>query len=378
MEPIPFNKPCLIGKEQTYILDAIVNQRALCGNGYYTKKCTAIMEKAYGTKKALLTTSCTAALEMASILLDLQPGDEVITPSYTFVSTVNAFVLRGAKPVFVDIRRDTMNIDENLIEAAITPKTKAIFVVHYAGVAAEMDTIMALAKKHNLYVVEDAAQAVDSTYKGRALGAIGHLAAYSFHETKNYTCGEGGALLINDERFIERAEIILEKGTNRKKFIDGLVDKYSWVDIGSSFVLSELNAAYLYAQLEHKADILQKRLSIFKHYADGLKSLEKKGVHLPVVPQECTQNGHMFYIVLESKQQRSALIKYLKEKNIMAVFHYIPLHSAEMGVRSAGKLYNLPVSDYISERLLRLPFYYDLTDAEQQSVIQAVCDFFKA
>lgn len=360
-----------------YIKDAIYDKKALCGNGFYTKKCTEHMEKNFGAKKALLTTSCTSALEMSTMLLDLGPGDEVIVPSFTFVSTANAIVLRGATPVFIDIRKDTLNIDETMIEKLITPKTKAIYAVHYAGIAAEMDAILRLAQKHGLYVVEDAAQGVDARYNGKYLGTIGHLGTYSFHETKNYTCGEGGALLVNDEKFIDRAEILLEKGTNRKKFMEGLVDKYTWVDVGSSYVLSELNAAYLYAQLESRNDILKKRLNIFNKYYTMLKPLQDKGkMQLPFIPAHCKTNGHMFYVICSSRDERSKLMKFLHDRNIQTVFHYIPLHTSPMGIKT-GRNGSLPVTEHIAERLLRLPFFYYLTDIEQNYIIESVLNFYK-
>ncbi len=372
---IDFNRPSIAGQEMTYIQDAIFNQKALCGNGFYTKKCVALLEQSFNINKALLTTSCTAALEMASILLDLKPGDEVIVPSYTFVSTVNAFILRGAKPVFVDIREDTLNLDESKIESLITPKTRAIFVVHYAGVGAEMDTILEISHRYNLFVVEDAAQAIGATYKNKYLGTLGHLGTYSFHETKNIICGEGGALLINDEQFIERAEILLEKGTNRKQFCEGLIDKYTWVDIGSSYVLSELNAAYLYGQLENENLIYNKRLSLFKKYYETLSPLQQK-IRLPIVPTHCEQNGHMFYMICSSNKERQKLINFLREKNIQAVFHYIPLHQSPMGQKFSKNNY-LPVTEDIAARLVRLPMFYDLTKEEQSFVIKEIISFYK-
>jgi len=358
MNVIDFNRPSIMGKEMAYIQDAIFNQKALCGNGFYTKKCATLLEQGFNINKALLTTSCTTALEMAAILLDLKPGDEVIVPSYTFVSTANAFILRGAKPVFIDIRADTLNLDESQLEALITPKTRAIFVVHYGGVGAEMDTILEIAHRHNLFVVEDAAQGVGATYKEKYLGTLGHLGTYSFHETKNIICGEGGTLLINDEQFIERAEILLEKGTNRKQFCEGQVDKYTWVDVGSSYVLSELNAAYLYGQLENESVILNKRLSLFKKYYEALLPLQERGqVRHPIVPTHCEQNGHMFYMICRSNEERQKLIHFLREKNIQAVFHYIPLHQSPMG-QKFGKNIGLPVTEDIAARLVRLPMFY--------------------
>jgi len=329
---IPFNAPPVVGTELDYMQSAMGSGK-LCGDGGFTRRCQQWMEQRFGTAKALLTPSCTASLEMAALLLDIQPGDEVIMPSYTFVSTANAFVLRGAKIVFVDIRRDTMNIDETLIEAAITDKTRAIVPVHYAGVACEMDTIMAIASKHNLFVVEDAAQGVMSTYKGRALGTIGHIGCFSFHETKNYTAGgEGGATLINDRKLVERAEIIREKGTNRSQFFRGLVDKYTWRDIGSSYLMSDLQAAYLWAQLEAAERINQQRLALWQNYYEALLPLARAGrIDLPIVPADCGHNAHMFYIKLRDIDDRSKLIAWLKEAEILAVFHYIPLHSCPAG-----------------------------------------------
>lgn len=370
---IPFNKPPYIGNEDKYILQAMRSEK-ISGDGFFSRQCQNWFEQNFGCKKTLLTPSCTAALEMAAILCDIQPGDEVIMPSYTFVSTANAFVLRGAKIVFVDIRPDTMNIDETLIEAAITSKTKAIAPVHYAGVACEMDTIMALAEKYNLLVIEDAAQGMMSTYKGRALGTIGHMAAYSFHETKNYTSGgEGGLLLINDERFIKRSEIIREKGTNRSQFFRGQVDKYTWVDVGSSYLPSELQAAYLWGQLEKADEINQNRLATWQVYYDGLKPLQDKGlIQLPQIPEGCVHNAHMFYLKVENLEQRTALIEYLKANGIMTVFHYIPLHSAP-----AGKIFGRFAGRDIfttseSEHLIRLPMWYDIKNEEANMIINAI------
>jgi len=377
MNYIDFNRPAVVGKEFEYIKEAIFNHKALCGNGFYTQKCTHLIEHQFKTKRALLTTSCTTALEMAAILFDLKPGDEVILPSYTFVSTANALILRGAKPIFIDIREDTLNLDETQLQALITPKTRAISVVHYAGVAAEMDTIYALAHQYNLFIVEDAAQAVDATYKEKYLGTIGHLGTYSFHETKNIICGEGGCLLINDERFIDRAEILLEKGTNRKQFYEGLVDKYTWVDIGSSYVLSELNAAYLYGQLEAKERIYLKRLELFEKYYEALSPLQEQGfVRLPVVPKVCQHNAHMFYMICRSNNERNQLIHFLRQRNIQAVFHYIPLHQSPMG-QKWGKNISLPVTENIAARLIRLPMFYTLTMMEQTFIIECIFSFFK-
>lgn len=376
MEMTSFNQPLVTGKEFKYIQQVLGN-RELSGDGPFTKKCNTWFEEYFGCKKALLTTSCTHALEMAAILADIQPGDEVIMPSYTFVSTANAFVLRGAKIIFIDIRPDTMNMDETLIEAAITEKTKAIVPVHYAGVACEMDTIMEIARRHNLLVIEDAAQGVMSKYKEKYLGTIGDMGCYSFHETKNYTCGEGGALIINDERFIERAEIIREKGTNRSKFYRGQVDKYTWVDIGSSYLPSELNAAYLYAQLEMAEEINQDRLYTWKQYYRGLKPLQDKGlVDLPHVPEECQHNAHMFYIKAKDLEERTRLIQYLKDTGVTSVFHYIPLHSSPAG-KMRGRFHG--EDDYTtqeSERLLRLPMYYGVSSSSVKHISSCIEGFF--
>lgn len=368
---IPFNRPYLTGQETAYILQAHAGGQ-LAGNGPFTRRCHAWLQSRTGCDKALLTHSCTAALEMAAMLLDLQPGDEVIMPSYTFVSTANAFVLRGAVPVFVDIRADTMNIDESLIEAAITPHTRAICVVHYAGIACEMDSIMAIAARHDLFVVEDAAQGVMADYKGRPLGSIGHLAAYSFHETKNIISGEGGALLINDARFAGRADIIWEKGTNRSSFFRGEVDKYTWVDIGSSFLPGELIAAFLWAQLEHAGEITQRRLDIWRRYHAAFAGLEAAGrLRRPRVPEECKHNAHMYYLLLADERRRSALIEALKSEGIHSVFHYVPLHLAPAGLRFGRADGELPVTVEMAERLLRLPLWVGLEE-QQDRVIASV------
>lgn len=349
---IPFNKPRVIGKEIEYIQDVIENGH-LCGDGKYTKLCHEWLEKNTGTKKALLTTSCTHALEMAALLLDIQPGDEVIMPSYTFVSTANAFALRGAKIVFVDIRPDTMNIDETLIEAAITDKTKVIVPVHYAGVGCEMDTIMEIAERHNLFVVEDAAQGLMSKYKGKMLGSIGHLGTYSFHETKNFISGEGGALLINDERFIERAEIIREKGTNRSQFFRGQIDKYTWQDIGSSYLPNELTASFLYAQLESVNELSKHRILIWDTYFNKLKISGIK--ELPYIPKECEHNGHIFYIKVKNLEVRNLIIQRFKQLNMGLTFHYIPLHSTPTGEKYGEFIGEDCFTTRESERILRLP-----------------------
>ena len=375
---IPFNKPFVVGKELYYIAQA-VQQGHLSGDGMFTSKCNAWIQNKFEAKKVLLTHSCTAALEMAAILCDIQPGDEFIVPSYTFVSTVNAFVLRGGVPVFVDIRPDNLNIDEKLIEAAITPKTKAIVPVHYAGVGCEMDVIMDIANRHGLLVVEDAAQGVCATYKGKYLGTIGHLGCYSFHETKNFISGEGGALVINDERFLERAEIIREKGTNRSQFFRGMVDKYTWVDIGSSYLPSEMIAAFLYSQLEESDKITNKRLKIWNLYHELLAPLELAGwLCRPKYPEYCCHNAHMYYILLGDLETRTQLIDFLRKEGISSVFHYVPLHSAPQGEKLVGKDINLPVTDDCSERLLRLPCYYELANEEIEFVVRTIREFFES
>ncbi|GIM45639.1 dTDP-4-amino-4,6-dideoxygalactose transaminase [Collibacillus ludicampi] len=372
---IPFNIPAVTGKEEQYLRQAI-QHRKLSGDGPFTKKCHEWFEEHTGCSKALLTTSCTHALEMSALLADIREGDEVIMPSYTFVSTANAFVLRGARIVFVDIRPDTMNIDESLIEAAITDKTRAIVPVHYAGVACEMDTILSLAETYGLWVIEDAAQGVMSTYKGRTLGAIGHLGCYSFHETKNYTCGEGGALLINDERLIERAEIIREKGTNRSKFFRGQVDKYTWVDLGSSYLPSELNAAYLYAQLEEAAEIHRRRMHKWNMYYERLQPLAEQGVlDLPVIPDGCEHNAHMFYIKVKDLDERTRLIAFLKEHGVMSVFHYVPLHSSQAGQRFGRFHGEDRFTTRESERLLRLPLFDTLSEEQIAYITDVIYKF---
>jgi dTDP-4-amino-4,6-dideoxygalactose transaminase len=374
---IPFNKPCYTGNEDKYVLQAMRSSH-ISGDGPFSKKCQTWFEQKLRCKRALLTPSCTHALEMAAMLIDIKPGDEVIMPSYTFVSTANAFVLRGAKVVFVDIRPDTMNIDEKKIEAAITEKTKAIVVVHYAGVSCEMDTIMAIAKKYNLFVIEDAAQGMMSSYKGRPLGTIGHIGAYSFHETKNYTsAGEGGLLIINDERFVDRAEIIREKGTNRSLFFRGMVDKYTWVDIGSSYLMNDVSAAYLWGQIEKAEEINENRMTSWEFYYNSLKILEEEGlIELPVVPAECVHNAHMFYIKVKDLETRNGLISFLKENGILAVFHYIPLHLSPAGKRFGRFVGSDIYTTKESERLLRLPMYYGLKKEEISQVIKGIFNFF--
>jgi dTDP-4-amino-4,6-dideoxygalactose transaminase len=372
---IPFNRPFVAGKELFYIAQAVTSGK-IAGDGHFTLACAELMEQVYGIQKVLMTPSCTAALEMAAILCDLEPGDEVILPSYTFVSTANAVARLGARPVFVDIRRDTLNLDEELIEPAITSRTKAILPVHYAGVSCEMDRILAIAKRHSLLVIEDAAQGVNSAYKGRALGSIGHLGCYSFHETKNYICGEGGALCINDPSKIERAEIIREKGTNRSRFFRGMVDKYTWVDIGSSYVPSEIASAFLFGQLEQRDAIAERRKEVFLCYERELHHLEADGlVRLPRVPAECQTNYHMFYMLLPDLETRTDLIAHLKQKGILAVFHYVPLHTAPVGQQFGYRDGELPVTEELSERLVRLPFYYDLTEQDQMEVIGEIRNF---
>ncbi|MBQ8914056.1 MAG: dTDP-4-amino-4,6-dideoxygalactose transaminase [Lachnospiraceae bacterium] len=374
---INFNVPPFIGNEMDYVKTAIENHK-ICGDGEFTKKCNAWLEEKTGTPKALLTTSCTHATEMAALLCDIKPGDEVIMPSYTFVSTADAFVLRGAKAVFVDIRPDTMNIDEKLIEDAITEKTKAIVPVHYAGVGCEMDTIMDIAKRHNLYVVEDAAQGIMSTYKGKALGTIGDFGCYSFHETKNYSMGEGGAILIKDEKDIEKAEIIREKGTNRSKFFRGQIDKYTWVDAGSSYLPSEMNAAYLYAQLEQADMINENRLRSWNNYYNMLKPLADEGkLELPFIPAECEHNAHMFYIKLKNLEERTDFIEFMKVNGVNCVFHYIPLHSAPAGEKFGRFHGEDKYTTKESERLVRLPMYYGLKDSELEMICGKIKDFLK-
>ena len=374
---INFNVPPFTGNEMKYIKECVENQK-ICGDGAYTKKCNAWMEEKFGAKKCLLTTSCTHATEMTALLAGIKEGDEVIMPSYTFVSTADAFVLRGAKVVFVDIRPDTMNIDETKIEAAITEKTKAIVPVHYAGVACEMDTILDIAKRHNLLVIEDAAQGVMAKYKGKALGTIGDFGCYSFHETKNYSMGEGGALLIRDDKYIEDAEIIREKGTDRSKFFRGQVDKYTWVSAGSSYLPSDMNAAYLYAQLEMADEINQARLEIWDTYYKGLKPLADAGkIELPVIPEGCTHNAHMFYIKAKDITERTALISFLKENEILSVFHYIPLHTSPAG-KKLGRFNGEDVyTTKESERLTRLPLYYGLTKEQNLYIIDKIKEFYK-
>ena len=373
---ISFNVPPCVGTEEKYIKDAI-SKGKICGDGEYTKKCNAWLEEKTGSPKVLLTTSCTHATEMAALLADIQPGDEVIMPSFTFVSTADAFVLRGAKVVFVDIRPDTMNIDETKIEAAITKKTKAIVPVHYAGVACEMDTIMDIARRHNLIVIEDAAQGVMSSYKGKPLGTIGDFGCFSFHETKNYSMGEGGAILIKNEDMIEPAEIIREKGTNRSKFFRGQIDKYTWVNAGSSYLPSELNAAYLYGQLEQADKIFDDRMNTWNEYYKAFKDIAEAGkIELPTIPEGCEHNAHMFYLKCKDLEERTALISLAKENDVMFVFHYIPLHSAPAG-KKFGRFDGEDIyTTKESERLVRLPLYYGLTEVDRNKVISIVRKFY--
>jgi len=372
---IPFNRPYATGKEIDYIRAAITTPK-LSGDGSFTARCHQLLEQSLGIKKALLTTSCTHALEMAALLLNIGPGDEVIVPAFTFPSAANAFMLRGAKPVFVDIRADTMNIDESQIEQRITARTKAIFLVHYAGVGCEMDTIMTIARRHGTGVVEDNAHGLYGKYRGQYLGTLGQLATLSFHETKNFSCGEGGALLINDAQFNQRAEILREKGTDRSRFFRGEIDKYTWVDIGSSYLPSDLLAAFLRAQLEHRDQIQAMRRQIWETYARELASwAETNGVRLPIVPAECEQSYHMFYVIMPSLESRQALISHLAGFGILAVFHYLPLHLSPMGLRFGGRLGDCPVTEDLADRLLRFPFFTGMTSSEQTQVIDAVRAF---
>lgn len=372
---IPFNRPCFVGNEQEYIAQSIHNSH-ISGDGIFTEKCQNFLESALGVNKAFLTTSCTDALEMAALLLDLSSDDEVIFPSFTFVSTVNAFVLRGIKPVFVDIRPDTLNIDENLIERAITPRTKAIVVVHYAGASCEMDKIRAIAAHNNIPVIEDNAHGLFGKYKGEYLGTFGSMATQSFHETKNFTCGEGGALLLNEPALVERADIIRQKGTNRSSYFRGQVDKYTWVDVGSSYLPSDLLAAFLFAQFEARVSIQQKRKQIWEYYNTHLRewaALHQVG--LPFIPAHCEQPYHIFYLIMPTLDLRQALITHLKSLGIGSAFHYTPLHLSPMGQRFGGKPGDCPITEDISNRLLRLPFFYLLTDVEQSTVVKAVQNF---
>lgn len=374
---IPFNRPYIAGKELFYMAQA-VEYGSLAGDGRFAAQCSRLMEEKFNINKVLLTHSCTGALEMAAILCDIQPGDEVIMPSFTFVSTANAFALRGARIKFIDIRPDTLNIDETLLEDMISKKTKVLVPVHYAGVGCEMDTIMDIANNHELLVVEDAAQGVNSTYKGRYLGTIGQLGTYSFHETKNFICGEGGALTVNDPVFEERADIVLKRGTNRDQFFRGEVDRYTWVDVGSSYLMSDLLAAFLFAQLENMDKINQKRNDIWNFYHKALIPLVNEGfIRLPYIPPECETNAHLFYIILRDEDARDSLMAYLKKQQIHSVFHYIPLHLSNIGRSMGYDDGQLPVTESLSGRLLRLPFYYELTRQEQERIVNHIFDFFK-
>ncbi len=377
MARIPFNKPFIVGKELYNIAQAVINGW-LAGDGRFTAACHRLLEERYGIPKALLTHSCTAALEMTALLCEVGPGDEVIMPSYTFVSTANAFVLRGAQPRFVDIRPDTLNLDENLIEDAINEHTKVIVPVHYAGVGCEMDTIMTLAGKHGLYVVEDAAQALGAKYRGRYLGTFGELGCFSFHETKNLISGEGGALAVNSSELEEKAEILRQKGTNRAEFLRGEVDKYTWVAVGSSFLPSEIVAAFLLAQLENEEMINTKRMALWRTYHEALADLEEEGcLGRPRWPQHCSPNAHLYYILTADSDERQALIKHLAERDIVAVFHYVPLHSSPMGQRMGYRAGDLPVTEEMSARILRLPLYYELTESEVLRVTEAIREFYR-
>jgi dTDP-4-amino-4,6-dideoxygalactose transaminase len=372
---IPFNKPCFVGNEQQFMAQAVAAGH-ISGDGSFTKKCHALLESELGVPKALLTTSCTHALEMAALLLDIQPGDEVIVPSFTFVSTVNAFILRGARPVFSDVRADTLNMDESRLEALITPRTKAIVPVHYAGVGCEMDAIMEIAGRHGIAVVEDNAHGLFGSYRGRLLGTFGALATQSFHETKNFNCGEGGALLINNPQYIERAEILREKGTNRSRFFRGQVDKYTWVDLGSSFLPSDLLAAFLYAQLESREKIQAKRRQIWEHYATALAGwAAASGVRMPIIPEHCDQSYHMFYLLMPDLEMRTSFISYLRARGITAVFHYLPLHRSPMGEQWGDREADCPVTEWASDRLVRLPLYYNMTEEELDRVVGTICQF---
>jgi dTDP-4-amino-4,6-dideoxygalactose transaminase len=373
---IPFNKPFIIGKELDYIRQAVESGK-ISGDGQFSRKCQQFFQDKFGFKKVLLTTSCTDALEMAAILLDIKEGDEIIMPSFTFVSTANAFVLRGAKIVFADIEAHTLNLELENLEKLITKKTRAIVVIHYAGVACDMEKLMAISKKHDLFLVEDAALSIGSNYKGKPLGSFGHLSAYSFHETKNIISGEGGALIINDERFIERAEIIREKGTNRSKFFRGETDKYNWVDIGSSFLPSEIISAFLFAQLEHLQDILKQRIRLWERYYLKLKPLEEKNkIKLPYIPEYANKNGQLFYILCKDLKERTSLIKYLENKKIKAVFHYLPLHLSPYYLdKHDGR--ELPVSVNFSDRILRLPLFYSLNEKDQFYIIESIFKFYE-
>jgi dTDP-4-amino-4,6-dideoxygalactose transaminase len=372
---IPFNFPSVVGAELDYVQQSLTSGH-LSGDGAFSKRCHALLETELQVNKALLTTSCTHALEMSAILLDLQPGDEVIMPSFTFVSTANAYVLRGARPVFVDVRSDTLNIDETQIEAKITPRTRAIVVVHYAGVGCEMDAIMAIAKRHNLTVIEDNAHGLFGKYRGRWLGTLGAMATLSFHETKNFVCGEGGALLINDPALVQRAEIIREKGTNRSRFFRGEIDKYSWVDIGSSYLMSDLSAAFLYGQLECRTAVQTRRAEIWEQYDEGLRAwADARDVRLPFVPDDRDQSYHMFYLLFPDLETRTRFIAHLSAHGVHSVFHYLPLHLSDMGMQFGGQKGDCPVTESVSDQLVRLPFFYALSQAQQAYIIDQIIDF---
>lgn len=376
MKRIPFNKPFIVGKELSYVAQTVFEGHT-AGDGIFTLKCREWMERVFNSYSALLTHSCTASLEMAAILIDIKPGDEVIVPSYTFVSTANAFVLRGAKIVFCDIEYETLNIDYNLIRSLITNKTRAIVPVHYAGVSCRMNEIMEIAEKYNLIVIEDAAQGFYAKYENRYLGTIGHLGCFSFHETKNLISGEGGALLVNDERFVDRAEIIREKGTNRKMFLEGIVDKYTWVDIGSSYLPSDIIASFFYAQLESVDLITTRRLEIYNRYCEKLQYLEEKSyVKLPTVPNGCKHNAHMFYILIDPIYNRKKVIEHLEKQNIQAVFHYIPLHSSPMG-KKVGRFNDMTITNDLSSRVLRLPCYLEMSNEDVDRVCNQLIRFFE-
>jgi dTDP-4-amino-4,6-dideoxygalactose transaminase len=375
MQEIPFNRPTLVGTELNYIAQAI-QMGCSAGDAEFTMKCHSLLEQVLGVPKVLLTTSCTTALDMTALLLDIKPGDEVIVPSFTFVSTVNAFVLRGAKPVFIDNRTDTLNMDETQLERLISHRTKAVVPVHYAGVGCEMDAICEIAARHNIAIVEDNAHGLFGKYKGRFLGTFGIFGTQSFHETKNFVCGEGGALVLNEAKYIERAEIIREKGTNRSRFFRGQIDKYSWVDVGSSYLLSDMLAAFLYAQLEARDEIQGRRRRIWEYYYEQLKDwASANGVRLPVVPEHCDQAYHMFYMIMPSLEFRQALIAHLRSRRIVSTFHYLPLHMSDMGMRLGGKKGDCPVCESVSDRLIRLPFYHELTEANQARVVDTIKDF---
>lgn len=376
-QPIPFNKPFIVGKELFYIAQAVTYGN-IAGDGHFTRRCCQLLEERFGIHRVLMTPSCTAALEMAAMLCDLGPGDEVLLPSFTFVSTANAVVRLGARPVFVDVRPDTLNLDENRVEQAITARTRALVPVHYAGVGCAMEPLLDLAGKHSLRVIEDAAQGVSSTYQGRSLGSLGDLGAFSFHETKNFICGEGGALCINDPKLVARAEILRDKGTNRRQFFRGEVDKYTWVDVGSSYVPSEICCAFLYAQLEMMTTITARRGSLYHCYREHFQELETEGLlRLPHVPPECQANFHIFYVLLPDADTRNELMAHLKQNGILAVFHYIPLHTSPMGQRFGYREGDLPITEDVSGRLLRLPLYYDMTEEEQLRVVEQLTLFLK-